>query len=373
MSMYIPVPPTVTPAWLTAVLRQGGALRSGEVLAVASESSGAFNSFTQRLTLRYSADAPPDLPARLIVKRNIAELWAIEAGAEEVKFYQLVAQLQPPPPAIVPCYAAAYDPASGNSYLLLEDLSATHAPPITRDQQIAIVEGVPPAAMLEQVVDTLAHHHAYWWDHSLLETETFTVGYWSRNAARFAQYLQRRTASWEDLLANEADWFPTPYRALYEAVLPRLQQHWQTYLYPRFQTQHNLTLLHGDAYFANFLAPKAGQAGPTYLIDWQSPGVDIGGYDLANLCATFWTPEQRHAEDREKQILARYHALLQTYGVANYSWQALITDYQAGLIYWLLVPLQDRYDGSSKDYWWPKMQCLVAAFHDWDCAALLGL
>ena len=43
----------------------------------------------------------------------------------------------------------------------------------------------------------------------------------------------------------------------------------------------------------------------------------------------------------------------------------------AMLIYWLLVPVQDRYGGAGKAYWWPKMQCLVAAFQDWQCEALL--
>jgi hypothetical protein len=64
---------------------------------------------------------------------------------------------------------------------------------------------------------------------------------------------------------------------------------------------------------------------------------------------------------------------LQAHGVDNYSWEDLKIDYQSGLIYWLLVPLQDRYDGSGKDYWWPKMQCLVAAFREWRCAELLSM
>ena len=40
--------------------------------------------------------------------------------------------------------------------------------------------------------------------------------------------------------------------------------------------------------------------------------------------------------------------------------------------FWLLMPLQDRFGGAGKDYWWPKMQCLVAAFREWQCAELLG-
>ena len=49
-----------------------------------------------------------------------------------------------------------------------------------------------------------------------------------------------------------------------------------------------------------------------------------------------------------------------------------MTDYRTGLIFWLLMPVQDGYGGSGKDYWWPKMQCLVAAFREWSCEALLA-
>lgn len=49
----------------------------------------------------------------------------------------------------------------------------------------------------------------------------------------------------------------------------------------------------------------------------------------------------------------------------------MLLDYRHGLIYWLLVPVQDCYGGAGNEYWWPKMQCLVAAFQDWECERLL--
>lgn len=373
MNVSISVPNPITPEWLTAVFRQAGVLREGEVRAIERETTGAFNSHTSRLLLHYSADATPEVPIRLVLKQNIQAAWGKEAGMEEVKFYHLVATLQDHPPVIVPCYAAAYDEQSGNSYLLLQDLSETHLPPRTRDQQINIVEGVPPPVYIEAVVDTLAQVHAYWWDHACLGTDTFDVGYWSRNAERFEQYLHSRRTSWESLITNEKAWFPDDLCELYEQVLAHLPHHWEQYLAPRFHTKRNLTLTHGDAYFANFLCPKNPGTGTTYLLDWQSPAFDIGGYDLANLCAAFWTSQQRHEEQREEKMLRHYHTVLQAHGVNNYSWDDLVTDYQTGLIFWLLMPVQDCYDGSSKEYWWPKMQCLVAAFQEWQCEKLLGI
>jgi thiamine kinase-like enzyme len=368
----IPIPNPVTSEWLTAILRQSGVLHQGEVETVEREVTGAFNSRTSRLLLRFTTDAASDIPTHLILKQNNQEAWGIEAGAEEVKFYNLVASLRDHPPVTVPCYAAAHDERSGDSYLLLQDVSETHQQPVTRDQQINIVEGVPADVYVEAVVETLAQLHAYWWEHALLEADIFAVGYWSRNADRFEQYLRRRKVAWEDLIANERTWFPGDLRVLYERTFAGLRHHWQRYLEPRFRTRTNLTLIHGDAYFANFLCPKNPSSGATYLLDWQSPSFDVGGYDLANLIAAFWTPQQRHEGQREEKMLRRYHAVLQQHGVSNYSWDDLLTDYKTGLIFWLLMPVQDRYGGSGKDYWWPKMQCLAAAYQEWHCEELLG-
>lgn len=374
MAPYIPVPDPVTPAWLTEVLQSSGFLVHGEVCTVTSRPTSAFNSATNHLQLGYSTDADPGLPKQLVLKKNASTAFAIHAGIAETKFYQLAARLDPPPPPMIPCYAAAYDALNGSSYILLHDLSATHTNPISRDMQVGVQvqQGVPTAGALDQVTETLARHHAYWWNHDLFETDVFPVGYWSRNAERFALYLRRRQTAWESLVTDEADWLPDDVRRLYAQVLNHIERHWERYLEPRFRTSTHLTLVHGDAYFANFLCPNDSADNP-FLLDWQTPGVGIGGYDLANLIATFWTSEQRNENQREQQILSHYLTVLQAHGVTNYSEEQLYADYQSGLIYWLLMPVQDRHGGSPKEYWWPKMQCLVTAFREWHCDSLLGM
>ncbi|RPJ38104.1 MAG: DUF1679 domain-containing protein [Chloroflexi bacterium] len=361
------------PTWLSAVLRQAGILPEGEVTGVEITSSGAFNSMTAHLRVRYSADAPPSAPGRLVLKQNLAEDWSVAAGRDEVSFYQLVQRLGDHPLVIPPCYAAAHDPTSGDSYLLLEDLSETHAPPITRDQQVSIVQGVPLPAYQEAVIDTLARLHSYWWDHPGRDAVPFEAGYWSRSAERFAQYLAKRRAAWEGLLSRPevSDWFPRDLHAFFEQLFSGLPQFWETHLKPRFEVGTHLTLIHGDTYFCNFLCPKDPGASPTYLLDWQSPTFDLCGYDLANLLAAFWTRAQRQDGNREINLLRRYHQGLQEHGVRGSSWDDLAASYRAGLVFWILMPVQDGYDGAGKAYWWPKMQCLLQAFADWDCAAVL--
>jgi Ecdysteroid kinase-like family len=372
MSVYIPIPDPITPAWLTTLIREAGVLQQGNVIAFETKLNGAFNSHILHLSILYSPDAPPEAPKDLILKRNIPEDWGIEAGAEEVKFYTFIATLPDLPPVIVPCYAAAYDPKSGSSYLLLLDVSQTHHQPITRDQQIGIIEGIPAEVDIESTVDALARLHAYFWDHPRLKAGVFDIGYWSRNEERFTAYLQRRKLSWDSLIAQEATWLPDSIRETYEQLFLFLPQYWERYLKPRFQSEKDLTLLHGDSYFCNFLCPKIPGQGATYLLDWQSPGYDLGSYDLVNLHVPFWTSEQRNENQREEKILHQYYETLQAHGVQNYSWEQLITDYKMGIIFWLLMPVQDCYNGSSKDYWWPKMQCLIEAYRDWYCEELLS-
>jgi hypothetical protein len=359
----------VSAAWLGSLLQVAGRLPRGQVSQVACRPDPAFNSRLCWLELRYSGDLAGAPPVRLVLKRNLAVEWARAAGADEVRFYQLAAALDPAPPAIIPCAAAVIEPG-GDSCLLLHDLSETHAPPVSRDELVSVAASVPAQPALEQAIDALARHHAFWWDHELLHGGQFEVGFWTRDAGRLQLYLARRRAGWELLLAGEGDRLPHDIRALYEAALAGIERHWARLLEPRFSERRQLTLVHGDAYFSNILCPRAG-GGSAYLLDWQSPSVDLGGYDLANMLATFWTSEQRAAGSRELGALRRYHATLLAAGVRDYAWDDLARDYQTGLIFWLLMPVQDRFDGAPRDYWWPKMQCLAAAFREWSCLELM--
>jgi hypothetical protein len=219
---------------------------------------------------------------------------------------------------------------------------------------------------LEQVVDALARFHAYWWQNAQLGTGIAQIGAWCSDEQHFAAETERRRRAWENLIENEGDWFPSDMRLMYETILQQLIPLWRRYTQPRLATFSHLTLTHGDAYLANFLCPREGQTDSTYLIDWQSPEVYRGASDLVTLCATFWTREQRAESRRERKVLEQYHRTLQENGVSGYAWDDLVRDYQYSLIDWLLVPVQDRLDGSGKSYWWPKMQCLAHAYEDWN-------
>lgn len=360
----------VSTEWLAAILRSKGLLGEGRVEAIAVRRNPAFNSVIDHLDVTCSADAPASVPRRLLLKRNLPAGWARPAGVREARFYQQVAQLPGHPPVIVPCLDAAFDAETGNSHLLLHDLSDSHAAPITRDEQLDPATNVPERADLEAVIDTLARFHAFWWQHPQLGSGVAQLGAWCSSEAHVASEVARRRGAWDDLWLHEQAWLPPALRALYETILEHTLPLWEAETEPRLAKHTNLTLTHGDAYFANFLCPRRAHQGPTYLLDWQSPEVYRATGDLVNLCATFWTREQR--EQHEGWLLARYHATLRSHGVDGYTRDMLATDYRCSIIDWLLNTLQDRLDGADRSYWYRKMCCLADAFDDWDCARLFA-
>lgn len=361
----------VTPGWLTAVLRASGALPTGEVTRVTLRENTAFNSAALHLEAVYSSGAPASAPSRLFLKRNIPAAWAAEAGVREVAFYQMIAPHLPYLPMIVPCYGAEADKAAGQTYCLLLDVSDTHDAPFTRDDLLAW-RGVPSSTQLDQVVDTIAAFHAYWWEHPALGATAPDITPWYRTRALWDQYLHESHEEWASFIAAEGDWFPTDLRALYERILAGQPAWWDRYLAPRVTTHRNLTLSHCDGYLSQYLCPRNGISAPTYLIDFQGPKGDFCSNDLVHLFATFWTQEQRHQDQRELRCLRRYHAALQAHGVRGYSWDQLLDDYRLMLICMLQLTVWDQTNGSARSYWWPKMQCLVAAYRDHDAGRLLA-
>jgi hypothetical protein len=333
-------------SWLTSVLRDSGALGGGSVASVAVRETDAFNSATVFARVTYRG-ADPSLPTRLVIKRPSSAQWSRDAAVVEANFYRHLSPLSSHPPVVPACLAATDD------CLVLADLSATHTAPVTRAQSIALA-GVPTMDALDSAVDTLAALHSYWWRR---DPGPFPVATWWGSAQEFDAYARHRVEAWDRVAAD----VPSPARSVYSFVFSRMNR-----LGERLQARRSgpLTLVHGDAYLSNFLVPAA-SPGLGVLLDWQSPSVDIGALDLANMCATFWTRSQRR--EYEERVLRRYHAAL---GVVDYPYEDLLADYRIGVADWLLVPIQDAADGSRRDYWWPKMSCLLEAFEDHGAAAL---
>lgn len=359
----------ITPGRLTQILRQVGQLERGCVSAVKVMDDPAFNSAISRLAITYSSGSSPAPPAALVLKRNLPEQWARDAGRAEVEFYLEVRAMRDELAMIVPCYEAVYDPSTGDSHLLLLDVSETHEPLVARSDLITM-HGVPAVECLQSAVQAVSQIHACWWEHPSLLDGSRQVSDWYGTQEHFNNRIEQRRGEWEIFQALAGENLPADLRALYRQVLDRLPILWDHGLGERISSGRNLTLVHGDCYLSQFLYPRDGE-GPTYLVDWQDCLTDLPSLDLAHLFASFWTREQRHDNDRERRLLRCYLDALGSAGVADYTWEQLQWDYQLLLIYMVLLPVWDAVNGSSKDYWWPKMQCLTAAYCDWACAELL--
>ena len=354
----------ITSQRLTTLLRDSGYLADGGVSACQVHVTAAFNSVVARLELTYTGGASG--PANLILKLN-----AEAEGKEEVAFYSLVKISQTEHKGdsmLVPCLAADFDAETGASHLLLVDVSETHEATIDREALLRL-NGVPSETRCFRVVDALARFHATWWNHPLLGKHPATqlTGHYCNERA-FVQYWRKHRNDYESFCHAHGDEVPADWLELVGQILEHHYPLWERYLEPRVESLSNLTLTHNDCYLTQFLSPKA-EPGPTYLVDFQSVGTDFGARDLVYLMATFWTREQR--QRYERKLLTKYHQGLVTYGATDYSLDTLFDDYRLALTDMIFLPLWDTTYGADKSYWWPKLECLLSAYQDWSCAALL--
>ncbi len=360
----------MTPDELTEILHSSGALQQGSVIEIQTAQNEAFNSNVQHLVVRYSPDASPLLPTALLLKRNVDTDWGKEVGRSEVAFYQLIAQDAHRFPMIISCVVAIYDEQTGNSLLLLQDLSETHRVPVTRGQQIQL-QDIPSNTVLREIVETLAAFHATWWEHPQLGTYPVETDADFQDEEHFRDFCLYFDRNWQSCLAAEGDWLPKDVVYDISEMIRLLPGAWERYFAMRFPTHHQITFLHTDAYLANFLVPRTVGSGRVYMMDWQGPYIGIGAYDLVMMCASFWTSAQRQENKREETMLRLYLATLHVHGVTNYTWDQLLEDYRLMIIIFLQVAIWDQTNGSARDYWWPKLQCLLGAAQDHDCLSLL--
>ncbi|HEX8597768.1 MAG TPA: hypothetical protein VF952_04550 [Chloroflexia bacterium] len=355
----------ITPQWLTTLLRHEGVLGSAEVVSVRVEPmDDVWNSKAYRFGLTYSGDTS-GAPARLFLK-----LKSDHHGREEAEFYQYVRSSGVDLPVLVPCFSSEYDEATGNSHVLLADLSETHFTPFTIAQFRAL-EVVPDPVYLQQIVDCVAEFHAYWWEHPLLGSGFAAVD--TRFASREG-WMAGLEESGEELtafLGLHADGLAPGLANMLREVHLRLPALWDVYLADRIPPRRALTLINGDCYFIQFLCPNRPNEARTHMIDLDSTNAFLPAFDLMYLFTTFWTREQRIEGGREIDALKRYHERLQACGVAIYSFDELLLDYRISIAQNLLHPVWDQQHGASEAYWRPKLSCLIAAFEDWDCMELL--
>jgi len=327
----------VTPDWLTGVLQRAGALEHGQVTVIEAAAAATFTATAIPLRVTYSPDAPANAPERLFLK--------LGRRRSEVDFHNLIApQTQNVP--LIRCYEAMFVNHLGQSHVLLDDLSQTHAAP---------PDALPlPLATCERLVDILAALHAQWWEHPRLAGDLRPAlddvpGFILRQA-------QNRFGEFVDLLGDRLS---DKRRNWYERILAALPlPAWSA----RLASHQAVTLAHGDTHFWNFMLPR--EQGDIYLIDWAVWHLDVGPSDLTYMLTQLCFPERRARI--EQPLVRRYHQQLQAYGVGGYDWAQCWEDYRLSLVFHTVWPIFWHGWGSA-DIWWRGLECFMSAFEDLGC------
>lgn len=346
----------VNSAWLTAVLRQSGALKAGVVEAFEVVEGETRLSSNARLKLRYSAGAQGDLPEKLFLKMVNTDLEDEFFGDSELTYslrdYAGVADAP-----LVRAYDGAYSEAEQRYHLLMDDVSETHvasiARPLSLEHGYALAEG-------------LAALHARWWGREGIGAYGATLP--------SAEVIRRYVDMCEPGAGH-----------VIEGCADELKPHWAGALlefyaqHPRLMVErtgdaNGFTMVHGDVNAFNVLIPKEGDR-PIYLIDRQpydwSLTTWLGVSDFSFALVIDCAPETRR--QLEQPILKHYHEQLMQRGVQGYTWEQLWHDYRlaaAGCIYTVTEWSRGGLNTEFHFIWMPMLQRVMTAYDDLECGNL---
>jgi hypothetical protein len=300
------------------------------------------------LTAKYSADAPLDLPRRLVVKSPHVTP-ALGDGNSEVKFYRQLAPILGTPP-LARCLATIDDDGAPGT-IVLEDLRSTHdhrpwpLPPSRKECELAL--------------DALVRVHAQWWESPALG---HSVGKLHTHES-LTSMVQGISAHLPSFIDAFGDALTADARNILERVFSSTLQPWL-----RLTDRRALTIIHGDAHAWNFLFPRSGE-GAAFIIDWQLWHVDIAARDLAFLIALHWYPSLR--SELERPLLRYYHEGLLAQGREDYAFDELWLDYRRSVVRNLIIPILFWSRGMKPEGWWHRLECALAAYRDLACDELL--
>jgi thiamine kinase-like enzyme len=355
VNVATPVPAWLTADWLTDVLQRSGDLTGGRVDSFAIESArSTVISNVGRIRPVYSPTSHAG-PRSLFFKtlREDVGVALLRGNRREAEFYASAAPLTPA--GLLPrCYDATFLDDGPVFHLLLEDLSDTHF-------VISQWPLPPTVAQCEQILQTYARFHAFWWDHPQLGTSVGRLRGPLEEKSLVEEY-ERRFALFADSLGDRLS---PQRRRRYERAIAAGGR-----LMERRRLDRNRTLVQGDAHVWNLLYPLDGTSGSIRLIDWDSWRIDTPTDDLAYMMALHWYPERRAL--LERRLLECYHKALVNAGVAGYDFDALWEDYRLSVVWQLTIPVWQCSLKFGAWIWWGHLERVMLAFEDLGCAELLG-
>lgn len=303
----------ITPAGLTTLLREAGALRAGTVTALSIEPIGVGVGFlgqVARLRPAYHG-ADGGAPASLIGK-----LPTLDPGGREIcrlfNFYEREArfyrELTRRVPVRVPrCYATLTDAEADNHLILMEDFASLSMGDDATGCSVAEAE---------RAIRSIAGLHAAWWASADLERLDW-MPLCNAPVHQSAQPAYQQCAPY--FLQMFGDSLSSRMRAITETLGPRVVDMLNLF------TRPPMTIAHGDFRLDNLFFEAAGVA----MIDWQISFRGRGAFDVAYFLSGCLEPEVRRVE--EMRLLRLWHELA-TGGRADYTFDDALLDYRRAVL-----------------------------------------
>jgi len=337
----------VTPHLLTAIFRANQVLNDSESIAkirkVQSEETA--DSFTAILALQYKdfrtqRHAPDKIFIKLVKPKTA------DKGKKEITFYNDIAapvikQFGLDKLRIPRCYDAFYDDITGQSHLILEDISSAF--------RVNRQNGPQTVRHAEQIVQSLAHLHAYWWQHDRLGLLSPLPDELLLDR-QLGQYQQK----YEEMMQFSSGQINLAQRE----ILKQIVAAFPTTRRRRLLEGKGLTITHQQLHPGNLMYSHRN----VILIDWQGWQVRTGTDDLAYMMACYWPEATRAAQ--EKRLLQIYYNTLLESGVTDYTWEMCWYDYRASVAACITRILSGwSRDKMMSGYWKPGEKALKTFIH----------
>ncbi|MHA2393174.1 MAG: oxidoreductase family protein [Promethearchaeota archaeon] len=361
----------LTPEWLTSIFKKKGYLNQGKVTKIIKKNSQlTLSSNVYFLEIHFSRNAQtipasPGIFVKIPRPNDVTKF----LGKHETKFYNIIAETLNEKP-IPNCYDAAFSEETGLSHIILENLSDTHIdlPPVPPSKQYC-----------ERAIDCIAELHAFWWNHHILKDLSkhsfMTLKLFSLIILRENSFNEKEVfdyfKSHNKLLKQYSkkffgDRISDERKELFKTVFSQYPQ----LIYNRMK-KRNITIIHNDAHFWNFLYPKDmdNEKNKACLTDWASWGIGVGCQDVAFLMGVFLSPESRCL--MEKDLIKRYYNKLLKFGVENYSWDECWYDYKFHALLNLYRVIEWWYRRTPSKTLWPLVENSICTIEDLNCMDLL--
>jgi Phosphotransferase enzyme family len=302
---------SLTPEWLTQVLRRAGAIDACSVAEVSIEPVGAgqvADSFRCRLSYD---DAESRAPRSVIAKLPAKDPTSRESGVvqrlyeREIRFYRELADVV----AITTprCLYAEFDTGSGMFALVLDDL----APARNTDQ----LSGLGPDDACTALLELAGLHAPLWGDPGRLG-----LG-WLRDLREQYDSLYPLFVPplFDGFVERYGDALTPDHLEIITAFKPHLGRFMAARPGPS-------AVIHGDYRTDNMLFDAADGTIPLAVVDWQTILTGPPLVDVAFLLGASLDPADRRAH--EQDLVREYHRALTARGVTGYPWDRCWTDYR---------------------------------------------